>query len=48
MSRKFFCLPRNWNQNYFLSSVYLQDTQKNLEVIGKVQFVSELTILLNL
>ena len=49
--RKFFCLPRNWIyllQGYFSSYVYLSDIHKTLKGIGKIQFVSELTILLNL
>ena len=44
-------MPRNWIyllQNYFLSYVYLKDIYKTLEGIGKIQFVSELAILLNL
>ena len=51
MSRNFFCLPRNWIwllQNYFSSYVHLKDIYKTLKGIGKIQFVSELTILLNL
>ena len=44
MSRKFFCLPCNWI--CFLSYVYLKDIYKSLEGIGKIQFVSELIILL--
>ena len=51
MSRNFFCLQRNWIkllQNYFLSYVYLKNIYKALKGIGKIQFVSELTILLNL
>ena len=48
MSREFFCSPRNWIyllQNYFSSYVYLNDIYKTLKGIGKIQFVSELTIL---
>ena len=51
MSKKFFCLPGNWiylPHNYFSSYVYLKDTYKTLKGIGKIQFVSELTILLYL
>ena len=51
MSRKFPFLPRNWIyllQNYFSSNIHLKDTYKNLKGIGKIQFVSEITILLNL
>ena len=51
MSRKCFCLQRNWIyllQNYFSNYVYLKDIYKSLKGIGKIQFVSELTILLNL
>ena len=51
MSKKFFCLPGNWiylPHNYFSSCVYLKDTYKTLKGIGKIQFVSELTILLYL
>ena len=51
MSWNFFCLPRNWIcllQNYFSSYVHLKDIYKTLKGIGKIQFVSELTILLNL
>ena len=47
----FFCLPRDLIyllQNYFLSYVYLKDINKALEKTGKIQFVSELAILLNL
>ena len=49
--KEIFCLPRNWIfllQNYFPSYVYLKDIYKTLKVIGKTQFVLELTILLNL
>ena len=51
MSRKFFCLPRNRIyvlQNYFSSYVYLKDKCKTLKGIGKIQFISELAVLLNL
>ena len=51
MPRKFFCLPRDLIyllQHYFLSYVYLKDINKALEKIGKIQFASELAILLNL
>ena len=51
MSKKFSCLPRNWIyllQNYFSSYVYLKDIYKTLKGIGKIQFLSELIILLNL
>ena len=51
MSKKVFCLPRNWIyllQNYFSSYVYLKDIYKLLKGIGKNQFVSELTIFLSL
>ena len=51
MSWNFFCLPRNWIcllQNYFSSYVHLKDIYKTLKGIAKIQFVSELTILLNL
>ena len=50
MSRIFFCLPRNWIhllQFIFSSYVYLEDIHKTLKGLGKIQFVSELTILLN-
>ena len=43
--RKFFYLP---TPELFWSYVYLKDIYKNLKGIGKIQFVSELTILLNL
>ena len=49
MSRRFFCLPRNWIyllQNYLSSYVHLKDINKTLKGIGKIQFVSESTILL--
>ena len=42
---------RNWVyllQKYFWSSVYLKDVYKTLKGIGKIRFLSELTILLNL
>ena len=51
MTRNVFCLPRNWIYllpNFFSSYVYLKDMYKTLKGIGKIQFVSELTILLNL
>ena len=51
MSSRLFCLPCNWIyliQNPFLSYVYLKDIHKTLKEIGKIQFVSELRILLNL
>ena len=51
MSRKLFCLPRNWIyllQNYFWSYVYLKAIYKTLKRIRKIQIASELTILLNL
>ena len=51
MSKKVFCLPRNWIyllQNYFSSYVYLKDIYKPLKGIGKNQFVSELTFFLSL
>ena len=47
----FFGLQRNWIyllQNCFSSYVYVKDIYKTLNGIGKIQFVSELTILLNL
>ena len=43
MSRKLFCLLRNWIcllQNYFLSHLYLKDIYKALKGIGKTQFMS--------
>ena len=51
MSKKFLCLPRNWIylfQNYFSSYVYLKDIYTTLTGIWKSQFLSQLTILLNL
>ena len=48
MSRKYFCLPRNWIylvQNYFSSYVYLKDIYWHLKRIRQIQFVSELRIL---
>ena len=52
MSRKFFCLPRNWIpllQNFLCAMyVYLKDIYKTLKRIGKIKFVAQLTILLNL
>ena len=45
MSRKLFCLPRNWIyslHNYFSSYKYLKDIYKILKGIRKVQFVSKL------
>ena len=35
-------------QNYFLSYAYAKDIYKTLKGIGKIQFASKLTILLNL
>ena len=35
-------------QNYFSNYVHLKDIYKTVKVIGNIQFVSELTILLNL
>ena len=46
-SRKRFCLTGNWIylfQNY----LYARNISKTLKGIEKIQFVSELTILLNL
>ena len=46
-----FSLPCNCIyllQNYFSSYVYLKDIYKTLKGIGKIQFVSELTTLLDL
>ena len=51
MSKRFSCLPHNWIyllQNYFSSYVYLKDIYKALKGVGKIQFLSELIILLNL
>ena len=51
MQRKFFCSPHNWIcllQNYILSYVYPKDIYKTLKGIGKIRFVSVLTILINL
>ena len=51
MSKKFISLPRNWIyllQSYFSSCVYLKDIYETLKGIGKIQFVSEFTILLHL
>ena len=53
MSKKCFCLPRNWIYLFYLLTffelcIYLNNIYKTLEGIGKIQFVSELTILLNL
>ena len=48
--KDFFCLPRNWNhlfQFFIPSYVYLKDIYKTVKGLGKIQFVSELTILLN-
>ena len=45
-----FCLPRYWIyllQNYFSSYSYLKNIYKTLKRIGKIQFVSQLTILPN-
>ena len=50
MSR-IFLWNTNWIcllQNYFSSYVYLRDIYKTLKGIAIIQFVSELTILLNL
>ena len=50
MSRNFLCTTK-WIyllQNYFSSYVYLRDIYKTLKGIGIIQFVSELTFLLNL
>ena len=51
MPRNFFCTPRNWIyslQNDFFSYAYIKHINKTLKWIGKIQFVLELTILLNL
>ena len=51
MSKKFISLPRTWIyllQSYFSSCVYLKDIYETLKGIGKIQFVSEFTILLYL
>ena len=51
MPRNFFCTPRNWIyslQNDFFSYAYIKHINKTLKGIGKIQFVLELTILLNL
>ena len=48
MSRKIFCSHATGSTNYFTSYVYLKIIYKTLKGIGKIQFVSKLTILLNL
>ena len=51
MSRNFFVYLYKWIyllQNYFSNYVYVKDIYKTLKGIGKIQFVSKLTILLNL
>ena len=49
LSRKFFCLHvTRSTYSRIIFRAYLKDLYKTLKGTGKIQFVSELTVLLNL